>query len=51
GVGAVIGLFVDDCAGGAGVGVGVGSQDGREMSDGIPTQSSAAGGASEWSFM
>ncbi|GJR03650.1 hypothetical protein Tco_0526634, partial [Tanacetum coccineum] len=25
--------------------------DGREMGDGIPTQSSAAGGASEWSFM
>ncbi|GKD97227.1 hypothetical protein Tco_1381124 [Tanacetum coccineum] len=25
--------------------------DGREMGDGIPTQSSAAGGASEWSFL
>ncbi|GKD80801.1 hypothetical protein Tco_1347640, partial [Tanacetum coccineum] len=25
--------------------------DGREMGDGVPTQSSAAGGASEWSFM
>ncbi|GJW71938.1 crooked neck-like protein 1 [Tanacetum coccineum] len=24
---------------------------GREMSDGVPTQSSAAGGASEWSFL
>ncbi|GKA30416.1 mutator type transposase, partial [Tanacetum coccineum] len=25
--------------------------DGREMGDGVPTQSSAAGGASEWSFL
>ncbi|GKD73445.1 crooked neck-like protein 1 [Tanacetum coccineum] len=49
GVGVVIGLSVADCAGGAGVGVG--SQDGREMGDGIPTQSSATGGASEWSFL
>ncbi|GJX35467.1 hypothetical protein Tco_0247024 [Tanacetum coccineum] len=90
GVGAVIGLSVVNCAGGAGVGVGsqgsshtrwtkrrvhtvrisqqnttliqpasqplTGSQvpvtetrnvDGREMGNGIPTQSSSAGGASE----
>ncbi|GJU27684.1 heat stress transcription factor B-4-like protein [Tanacetum coccineum] len=32
-------------------GSGVARQDGREMGDGIPTQSSAAGGASEWSFL
>ncbi|GKA54868.1 hypothetical protein Tco_0753817 [Tanacetum coccineum] len=25
--------------------------DGREMGDGVPTQSSATGGASEWSFL
>ncbi|GJR94185.1 hypothetical protein Tco_0266359 [Tanacetum coccineum] len=25
--------------------------DGKEMGDGVPTQSSAAGGASEWSFL
>ncbi|GKE32313.1 hypothetical protein Tco_1451635, partial [Tanacetum coccineum] len=25
--------------------------DGREMGDGVPTQSSVAGGASEWSFL
>ncbi|GKD87740.1 hypothetical protein Tco_1358894 [Tanacetum coccineum] len=25
--------------------------DEREMGDGVPTQSSAAGGASEWSFL
>ncbi|GKA90294.1 hypothetical protein Tco_0812164 [Tanacetum coccineum] len=25
--------------------------DGREMGDGVPTQSSAAGGASEWCFL
>ncbi|GJV92106.1 hypothetical protein Tco_1539919 [Tanacetum coccineum] len=61
GVGDVIGL---SAAGGqegsGGAGVGVGSQvpvtktrnvDGREMGDGIPTQSSAAGGASEWSIL
>ncbi|GKA09544.1 putative reverse transcriptase domain-containing protein [Tanacetum coccineum] len=94
GVGVVIGLFVADCAGGAGVGVGsqgsshtrwtkrrvktkiISSQKttptqhasqpstnsqvpvtatrnayGREMGDGIPTQSSAAGGAIEWPFI
>ncbi|GJU82422.1 hypothetical protein Tco_1284787 [Tanacetum coccineum] len=27
------------------------NEDGREMGDGVPTQSSAAGGAREWSFM
>nr|GEW65588.1 hypothetical protein [Tanacetum cinerariifolium] len=27
------------------------NRDGREMGDGVPTQSSAAGGASEWSFL
>nr|GEX95279.1 transposase, mutator type [Tanacetum cinerariifolium] len=50
--------------GSGGVSVGVGSQssshtrwtkrrnaDGKEMGDGIPTQSSATGGASEWSIM
>ncbi|GKC64558.1 hypothetical protein Tco_1097156 [Tanacetum coccineum] len=57
GVGAVIGLS----AAGEG-GAGVASQgssrmsetrnaNAREISDGVPTQSSAAGGASEWSFM
>ncbi|GJS88545.1 hypothetical protein Tco_0771181 [Tanacetum coccineum] len=52
GVGAVIGLSIVNCVGGtSGAGVADGSQDGREMGDGIPTQSSAAGGASEWSFM
>nr|GEV65872.1 transposase, mutator type [Tanacetum cinerariifolium] len=51
GVGAVIGLSVAAGEGGAG-GPGVASQecDGREMGDCVPTQSSAAGGASEWSF-
>ncbi|GJY03175.1 hypothetical protein Tco_0361327 [Tanacetum coccineum] len=67
GVGVVIGVSAADGQGGAGgasgaggVGVGVGSQvpatetknaDEREMGDGILTQSSAAGGASEWSFL
>ncbi|GJV33022.1 putative ribonuclease H-like domain-containing protein [Tanacetum coccineum] len=59
GVGAVIGLSAatgQGCPGGAGVGsqVLVGetrNADGREMGDDIPTQSSAAGGASEWSFL
>ncbi|GKB30854.1 retrotransposon-related protein [Tanacetum coccineum] len=61
GVGAVIVLSaVDGQGGGCGAGVGVSSQvpvsetknaDGREMGDGIPTQSSIAGGASEWSFL
>nr|GEU63775.1 hypothetical protein [Tanacetum cinerariifolium] len=46
--------------GSGGVGVGVGSQipvtktksaNGKEMGDGKPTQSSATGGASEWSIM
>nr|GFC18821.1 hypothetical protein [Tanacetum cinerariifolium] len=27
------------------------NEDGREMGDGVPTHSSAAGGASEWSFL
>ncbi|GKF89102.1 hypothetical protein Tco_0263065, partial [Tanacetum coccineum] len=58
-VGAIIGLSTPDGQGSAGGAcVGVGSQvtetknaDGREMGNGIPTQSSAAGGASEYSFM
>ncbi|GJW71495.1 hypothetical protein Tco_0128412 [Tanacetum coccineum] len=60
-VGAIIGLSTADGQGGAGGScVGVGSQvpmtetknaDGKEMGNGIPTQSSAAGGASEYSFM
>ncbi|GJR54863.1 hypothetical protein Tco_1405384 [Tanacetum coccineum] len=60
------GLFTADGQGGAGVGVGSkGSShtrwtkrrvqteiiNGREVGDGIPTQSNAAGGASEWSFL
>ncbi|GJR85282.1 hypothetical protein Tco_0209293, partial [Tanacetum coccineum] len=58
--GVVIGLSDAAGQGGAGGpgGVGVGSQvsetrnaDGREIGDGIPTQSSTAGGASEWSFL
>nr|GEZ42694.1 hypothetical protein [Tanacetum cinerariifolium] len=49
GAGAVIGLSAGG-EGGAG-GPGVASQDGREMGDGVPTQSSAAGGASEWYFL
>ncbi|GJT44201.1 putative transposase, mutator type, MULE transposase domain protein [Tanacetum coccineum] len=48
-VGAVIGLSVADGAGDAGRAVGAVSEtknaDGREMGDGIPTQSSATGGA------
>ncbi|GJU27988.1 mutator type transposase [Tanacetum coccineum] len=60
GAGAVIGLSTAAGEGGAGDpgGAGVASQvsqtknaDGREMGDGVPTQSSAAGGASEWSFL
>nr|GEX51491.1 hypothetical protein [Tanacetum cinerariifolium] len=43
----VIGLSAATGEGGASVA----SEDGREMGDGIPTQSSAAGGASEWSFL
>ncbi|GJY55436.1 hypothetical protein Tco_0454551 [Tanacetum coccineum] len=31
--------------------VSVGSQNEREMGDGIPTQSSATGGASDWSIL
>ncbi|GJX90361.1 reverse transcriptase domain-containing protein [Tanacetum coccineum] len=63
GVGAVIGLSTAAGEGGQG-GAGVASQGsshmlvsetknayGREMSDGVPTQSSAAGGASEWSSL
>ncbi|GKC79123.1 hypothetical protein Tco_1129897, partial [Tanacetum coccineum] len=57
-VGAVIGLSDADSAGGAGVCVGsqvpvskTRNANGREMGDGIPTQSSVAGGASEWSFL
>ncbi|GJZ68742.1 mutator type transposase [Tanacetum coccineum] len=57
GVGAVIGLSAAAGEGGAG-GAGVASQvsqtrnaDGREMGDGVPTQSSAVGGLSEWSFL
>ncbi|GKB34286.1 heat stress transcription factor B-4-like protein [Tanacetum coccineum] len=59
-VGVVIGLSAVAGKGGAGGlgGVGVASQvsetknsDRREMGDGVPTQSSAACGASEWSFM
>ncbi|GKA53795.1 heat stress transcription factor B-4-like protein [Tanacetum coccineum] len=59
GVGAIKGLSAAG-EGGAGDpgGAGVASQvsqarnaDGKEMGDGVPTQSSAAGGASEWSFL
>ncbi|GKA72198.1 hypothetical protein Tco_0778414, partial [Tanacetum coccineum] len=61
-VGVVIGLSAADGQGGAGgpggACVGVSSQvtetrnaDGREMGDGIPTQSNAAGGVSEWAFL
>ncbi|GJR43630.1 mutator type transposase [Tanacetum coccineum] len=51
--GAVIGLSAAGGEGGEGDpgGAGVASQDGREMGDGVPTQSSAAGGASEFSFL
>ncbi|GJX22185.1 heat stress transcription factor B-4-like protein [Tanacetum coccineum] len=64
GVGVVIGLSTTAGEGGAGGpgGAGGASQglshmseirnaDGREIGDGVPTQSSAAGGASEWSFL
>ncbi|GJX29500.1 hypothetical protein Tco_0237579 [Tanacetum coccineum] len=61
GVGDVIGLSaVGGQEGSGGAGVGVGSQvpvtkirnvDGREIGDGIPTEPSAAGGASEWSIL
>ncbi|GJU76223.1 hypothetical protein Tco_1273293 [Tanacetum coccineum] len=60
GASAVIGLSTAtgqggaDGPGGAGVSCQVSetrNADGREMGNGIPTQSSAAGGASEWSFL
>ncbi|GJU62560.1 heat stress transcription factor B-4-like protein [Tanacetum coccineum] len=60
GAGAVIGLFAAAGEGGAGVASQGSSRipvsetrnaDGREMSDGVPKQSSAACGASEWSFL
>ncbi|GJT24799.1 mutator type transposase [Tanacetum coccineum] len=59
GTGVVIGLSVAAGKGGAGKGgAGVANQvsqtrnaDGREMGDSVPTQSNAAGGASEWSFL
>ncbi|GKC42698.1 hypothetical protein Tco_1060420 [Tanacetum coccineum] len=63
GAGVVIGLSATTGEGGAGgpgglSGASVANQvsetrnaDGREMGDGVPTQSSAAGGASEWSFL
>ncbi|GKB75387.1 hypothetical protein Tco_0942282, partial [Tanacetum coccineum] len=57
GVGVVIGLSAAAGEGGAG-GPGGASQvnetrnaNGREMGDGVPTRSSAAGDASEWSFL
>ncbi|GJT37155.1 putative transposase, mutator type, MULE transposase domain protein [Tanacetum coccineum] len=57
GAGVVIGLSAAAGEGGA-CDPGVASQasqtrnaDGREMGDGVPTQSSTAGGASEWSFL
>ncbi|GJZ35892.1 hypothetical protein Tco_0581709 [Tanacetum coccineum] len=51
GVGAAIGLSTIDGQGGAGVPVTEEmNANRREMGDGIPTQSSAVGGASEWSF-
>ncbi|GKA30364.1 hypothetical protein Tco_0716669 [Tanacetum coccineum] len=61
GAGAIMGLFVAAGEGGAG-GLGVSSQgsshmsetrnaDGREMGDGVPTQSSAVGGASIFSVI
>ncbi|GJR67418.1 hypothetical protein Tco_0013483 [Tanacetum coccineum] len=54
-VGVVICLFAAGGEGGAG-GPGVAmsetrNADGREMGDGVPTQSSVAGGESEWSFL
>ncbi|GKF34168.1 hypothetical protein Tco_0107368 [Tanacetum coccineum] len=52
GDGAVIGLSAAAGEGGAGVAISqTRNADGREMGDGVPTQSSVAGGASEWSFM
>ncbi|GKE77392.1 hypothetical protein Tco_1543512, partial [Tanacetum coccineum] len=56
GVGVVLGLSAagEGAAGGPGVARQVSqtrNADGREMGDGVPTQSSAAGGASEWSFL
>ncbi|GJY24861.1 hypothetical protein Tco_0398519 [Tanacetum coccineum] len=54
GVGAIIGLSAAAGEGGACVASQVSetrNADGREMGDGVPTQSSAAGGASEWSFL
>ncbi|GKF29927.1 hypothetical protein Tco_0096269, partial [Tanacetum coccineum] len=51
GVGAVIGLSAATSEGGVGDPGGACLLDGREMSDGVPTQSSTAGGASEWSFL
>nr|GEX84536.1 hypothetical protein [Tanacetum cinerariifolium] len=54
GVGAIIGLSAAAGEGGAGVASQVSQtriEDGREMGDGVPTQSSAAGGSSEWSFL
>ncbi|GJU03609.1 hypothetical protein Tco_1113947 [Tanacetum coccineum] len=60
GAGAVIGLSAAAGEGGAGVASQGSSRipvsetrdaDGREMGDGVPTQSSATGGASEWSFL
>ncbi|GKE90893.1 hypothetical protein Tco_1571988 [Tanacetum coccineum] len=58
GAGAVIGLSTAAGEGGAGDPGGAGvamsqirNANGREMGDGVPAQSSAAGGASEWSFL
>ncbi|GJW94426.1 reverse transcriptase domain-containing protein [Tanacetum coccineum] len=56
GTGAIIGLSAASGQGGAGGpgspgGAGVGSQDGKEMGDGIPTRSSAAGVQSDLVFM
>ncbi|GKA44694.1 hypothetical protein Tco_0737490 [Tanacetum coccineum] len=52
GAGAVIGLSAVAGEGGAGVSMSeTRNANGREMGDGVPTQSSAAGGASEWSFL
>ncbi|GKF40575.1 hypothetical protein Tco_0123917, partial [Tanacetum coccineum] len=58
GAGVVIGLSAAASEGGAGVASQGSSRmsetrnaNGREMSDGVPTQSSEIGGASEWSFL
>ncbi|GKC44049.1 hypothetical protein Tco_1061771 [Tanacetum coccineum] len=52
GAGVVIGLSAVAGKGGAGVAMSqTRNADGREISDGVPTQSSAAGGVSEWSFL